>query len=55
MLRVDRDLSWEEIAVILGESGEAAKASARLRKRFQNVKEKLRVLATAQGLLGGGS
>jgi len=55
VLRVDRDLSWDEIAVILGEGGGPAKASARLRKRFQNIKEKLRALATAQGLLGGRS
>ena len=55
VLRVDRDLSWNgaRIAIVLGESGDGAKASARLRKRFQLVKDKLRELARAEGLLGG--
>ncbi len=55
VLRVDRDLAWDEIAVVLGEEGDVAKASARLRKRFQLVKDKLRELAQAEGLLGGPS
>jgi RNA polymerase sigma-70 factor (ECF subfamily) len=51
VLRVDRELPWEDVATILGEDGAPAVASARLRKRFQNVKEKLRELARAEGLL----
>jgi RNA polymerase sigma-70 factor (ECF subfamily) len=46
VLRVDRDLPWDDIATILGEP------AARLRKRFQSVKEKLRDRARARGLLG---
>jgi RNA polymerase sigma-70 factor (ECF subfamily) len=45
VLRVDRDLSWRDIAEVMG-SDEAA-----LRKRFERVKEKLRGLAKARGLL----
>ena len=46
VLRVDRDLPWDDIATILGEP------APRLRKRFQSVKEKLRDQARAKGLLG---
>ena len=47
-LRVDRGMSWAEIAHILDEgAGEPA-----LRKRFERVKRKLRDLAAAEGLLG---
>lgn len=53
VLRVDRDLSWDEIATILEEEGDRAKAAARLRKRFQIVKDKLRERASALGVLGG--
>lgn len=51
VLRVDRDLSWEEIALVVAE-GEGADAwseedtkreAARLRKRFQIVRERLAV------------
>lgn len=45
VLRVDRDLSWDEAATILGEP------APRLRKRFQALKDKLRARARAQGLL----
>jgi RNA polymerase sigma-70 factor (ECF subfamily) len=55
-LRIDRDLSWLEIAVVL--TGEAPlepdqlkRASARLRKRFELTKDKLRRLAIEAGLL----
>ena len=51
VLRVDRDLSWDEIALILDEEGEPAKATARLRKRFQTIKDELRERARAEGLL----
>jgi RNA polymerase sigma-70 factor, ECF subfamily len=56
VLRLDRQLPWEEIAeVMLGEEkpGREARSreSARLRKRFQLLKEKLREQAVASGLL----
>lgn len=49
VLRVDRNLAWREIAlVLLGESAnldEVAKKAAALRKQFERVKERLRGLA----------
>jgi RNA polymerase sigma-70 factor (ECF subfamily) len=59
VLRVDRELEWAELARVLGEAeGEApmpaaalAREAARLRKRFQLVKEKLRELARREGLV----
>lgn len=56
VLRVDRDLGWNEIAQILAEDGDDSedslkRASARLRQRFQKLKERLRELAAAEGLL----
>lgn len=57
VLRVDRDLAWDEIAqVMLSESSEDASAgavtreAARLRKRFGVLKDQLRVRARAAGL-----
>jgi RNA polymerase sigma-70 factor, ECF subfamily len=50
-LRVDRGMTFAEIAEVLEEPGLEPKRSARLRKRFELVKEKLRVLAVAEGLL----
>jgi RNA polymerase sigma-70 factor (ECF subfamily) len=56
VLRVDRQMSWNDIARILAGDGGAAeprtRASARLRKRFQVLKEELRQRALAAGLLG---
>jgi hypothetical protein len=53
VLRVDRDMSWDEIAAIVEEGADAdrVKVAARVRKRFQAIKEKLRTLARAEGLL----
>jgi RNA polymerase sigma-70 factor (ECF subfamily) len=59
VLRVDRRLDWNELARVLGEAGHdacvdpvsLARESARLRKRFQLVKNKLRELARREGLL----
>lgn len=45
VLRVDRDLSWDEVATILEEP------TSRLRKRFQSIKDKLRARAREKGLL----
>lgn len=48
-LRVDRDLSWREIAlVVLGESAaeeDLGKKATALRKQFERVKDRLRQLA----------
>jgi RNA polymerase sigma-70 factor (ECF subfamily) len=56
VLRVDRDLPWEEVArVMLGDESpdiEAVrKESARLRKRYQFVKDELRRRAREAGLV----
>jgi RNA polymerase sigma-70 factor, ECF subfamily len=55
VLRVDRDLAWDDLALVfIGEdaSAEARKReAARLRKRFQLVKERLRALGRQRGLV----
>jgi RNA polymerase sigma-70 factor (ECF subfamily) len=57
ILRVDRKLSWKELAAVLSGKGESLRPAeqvrwaARLRQRFQTVKQKLRALARAEGLL----
>jgi len=54
LLRIDRDLSWNEIAEIMTDAddpADLAKASARLRQQFQKLKDRLRDLAIEQGLL----
>jgi len=56
VLRLDRQLAWNEVALVtLGEEAATAeelkKESARLRKRFQDLKEELRVRARRAGLL----
>lgn len=58
VLRVDRGLAWEELARVMlddpAATSEALKReSARLRKRFQLVKEKLLELGREAGLVGG--
>ena len=55
VLRVDRNMSWNEIATVMcgeDDSGETvARTAARLRKRFQLVKEDIRARAREAGLL----
>jgi RNA polymerase sigma-70 factor (ECF subfamily) len=59
VLRVDRQLAWNELARVLAEAhGDAplddaalAKEAARLRKRFQLVKDRLRERAKKEGLI----
>ncbi|HEY2516536.1 MAG TPA: sigma-70 family RNA polymerase sigma factor [Polyangiaceae bacterium] len=55
VLRVDRGLAWNELALLfLGQDAtpaDVAREAARLRKRFQVVKEQLTRAATASGLL----
>lgn len=60
VLRVDRGLPWNEIVKVLAsdatESAEdPARASARLRKRFQLLKNEIRERARAAGLVPGDS
>ncbi|MGO9837374.1 MAG: sigma-70 family RNA polymerase sigma factor, partial [Polyangiaceae bacterium] len=58
LLRVDQGLSWGELARVLGE-GEAPsdeglkREAAKLRKRFQALKEKLVEIAKREGLMDG--
>jgi RNA polymerase sigma-70 factor (ECF subfamily) len=54
ILRIDRNLGWSEIAEIVEDDDDpkaVARASARLRQQFQTLKERLRDLARAEGLL----
>ncbi len=51
VLRVDRGLSWTEIAEALADAGAPAAGEAALRKRFERLKGKLRQEAEALGLL----
>ena len=62
ILRVDRQLSWRDLALVMGASPEEALGSqpdeatiereaARLRKRFERVKAELKQLAKQAGLL----
>jgi RNA polymerase sigma-70 factor (ECF subfamily) len=54
ILRVDRGLRWNELAqVFSGRSDDAgvAREAARLRKRYQIVRDRLREMAKAEGLI----
>jgi len=57
ILRVDRDLSWRELALVMHDGerplpeAELDRAVARMRKRFERVKSRLRELAREDGLL----
>jgi RNA polymerase sigma-70 factor (ECF subfamily) len=50
VLRIDRGLSWREVAVAMGEPDDDAHLAA-LRKRFERLKEKLGRWARDRGLL----
>jgi RNA polymerase sigma-70 factor (ECF subfamily) len=57
LLRVDRKLSWNEVARVFSEEealdpAGLAKEAARHRKRYQLVKDRLRETAKREGLLG---
>ena len=59
VLRVDKQLAWNDLArVMQGEDGPALgpevmkREVARLRKRFQLIKEKLHELGRREGLIG---
>jgi RNA polymerase sigma-70 factor (ECF subfamily) len=61
VLRVDRELNWREIAIVLAESANRAdrvdddaaltREAARLRKRFQLITQRLRTMARERNLL----
>ena len=57
VLRVDRQLSWDEIALICADptsrpdTADLKKAAVRYRKQFERAKDKLRELAREAGLL----
>lgn len=57
ILRVDRKLSWRDLAAIMAEPGAALTddaletAATRLRQQFQRAKDRLKRLAEAEGLL----
>jgi RNA polymerase sigma-70 factor (ECF subfamily) len=52
VLRLDQELAWEEIAVVLSGGGPPVKPAA-LRKRFERLKERMAKRARDQGLLHG--
>jgi len=49
VLRIDRGMSWQEIAAVLGEAPSTGPAA--LRKRFQRLKDRLRTSAEREGLV----
>lgn len=57
ILRVDKQMSWRDMAMVMSDSESAEpgkeldREAARLRKRFQLAKEKLRKLAQREGLI----
>lgn len=50
VLRIDQELSWEDIAEVLSSEGQPVDAAA-LRKRFERLKERLGRMARDQGLV----
>jgi RNA polymerase sigma-70 factor (ECF subfamily) len=50
VLRLDRELPWEEVALVLSEEGAPVEPAA-LRKRFERLKDKLARMAREQGLV----
>jgi RNA polymerase sigma-70 factor (ECF subfamily) len=56
ILRIDRQMEWADLARVMSgrddlEGDELKRESAKLRKRFQSVKERLREMAVNDGLL----
>jgi RNA polymerase sigma-70 factor, ECF subfamily len=51
ILRVDKRLSWKEIALVLAETEDAPPDVGALRKRFERLKERLVRMAEEEGLL----
>ena len=59
VLRVDRAMSWNDVARVMADEGdgesddEVSRVAARLRKRFQSVKQTIRERARETGLIAG--
>jgi RNA polymerase sigma-70 factor (ECF subfamily) len=56
VLRVDRAMEWNDIARVLEPDAEhepLTRVAARLRQRFQTVKDDIRARARAAGLISG--
>ena len=56
VLRIDRAMDWNDVARVLDPDGSTSaealsRTTARLRKRFERVKEEIRVRAIATGLI----
>lgn len=51
LLRLDRELSWKEIARITGGDADVDTRAATLRKKFERAKDRLKKLALAHGLI----
>jgi RNA polymerase sigma-70 factor, ECF subfamily len=57
ILRIERELPWRDLAVVMGEAplsaddAELERASARVRARYQAAKKRLRALAVTEGLI----
>jgi RNA polymerase sigma-70 factor (ECF subfamily) len=49
ILRVDRRMSWNDVALVMGGAGEPGPRAATLRKRFERVKERLREMVQSDG------
>jgi len=49
-LRVDKGLSWQEIAEVLAETEDDPPDPVALRKRFERLKERLMKMAEKEGL-----
>lgn len=52
LLRIDRKMSWRDIARVVYEGEDPDRHTAALRKRFERAKDHLRRLATERGLVG---
>ena len=50
VLRIEQELSWDDIALVLSGDGPPVQATA-LRKRFERLKDRLATMAREQGLL----
>jgi RNA polymerase sigma-70 factor (ECF subfamily) len=51
LLRIDRKMSWRDIARVIHEGEDPDRHTAALRKRFERAKDLLRRLATERGLV----
>jgi RNA polymerase sigma-70 factor (ECF subfamily) len=59
MLRIDRQMSWNQVAQIMSDDTESeqdlARAAAKLRQRFQTIKNSIRERARAMGIVDADS